>query len=160
MARGWQLQKVQFIPRPISEVFEFFSNAANLERLTPKTLRFRILTPLPVEMRKGCVIDYTIRLYGAPIRWRTRIDSYEPEERFSDTQLEGPYRYWHHLHEFTSVEGGTRMYDIVDYEVPFGPLGVVARTLFVRRSLEQIFSFRRQAIAEIFGSEAGNGVLA
>jgi len=154
MARRWQFEQVQFIPRPRSEVFDFFSNAANLERLTPALLKFRILTPLPIEMCEGALIDYQLKLYGLPVRWRTRIESYEPEERFIDTQLKGPYRYWHHLHEFKEHQGGTEMRDLVNYELPFGPLGSIARALFVKRSLADIFKHRRQVIHSLFAQDA------
>ena len=106
----------------------------------------------PIEMKTGAIIDYTLRLYGIPVRWRTRIDLFEPEIRFIDTQVKGPYRYWRHLHEFDEIDAGTSIRDKVDYELPFGPLGTMARALFVRGSLESIFQYRRQAVADIFGS--------
>ena len=102
-------------------------------------------------MKAGAIIDYSLSLYGVSLKWKTRIEAFEPELRFVDTQLKGPYRYWHHLHEFEEVDQGTRMRDVVDYELPFGPLGTVARALFVRRSLERIFSYRRRAVTEILG---------
>jgi ligand-binding SRPBCC domain-containing protein len=152
MARRWQLEQTQLVPKPRSEVFAFFSDAYNLERLTPVFLGFKILTPGPIEMRPGAIIDYSLRLYGVPVKWKTRIEVFEPETRFVDSQLEGPYRYWQHLHEFEEVEQGTRMRDVVNYELPFGPLGTVALALFVRGSLERIFRYRRQAITDIFGA--------
>ncbi|RME80825.1 MAG: CDP-paratose 2-epimerase [Caldilineae bacterium] len=151
MGRRFKLEQIQIIPKPRSEVFAFFADARNLERLTPDFLGFQILTPGPIEMKAGASIDYSIRLYGVSLKWRTRIEAFEPESRFVDTQIKGPYRYWHHLHEFEEVERGTRMRDIVDYELPLGPLGTVARALFVRKSLERIFGYRRQAVIEIFG---------
>lgn len=152
MARRWQLEQLQIIPRTRSEVFAFFADAHNLERITPGFLRFRILTPDPIEMKPGTIIDYSLRLYRVSLNWKTRIERFEPESCFVDTQLRGPYRYWHHLHEFEEVTQGTRMRDVVDYELPFGPLGSVARALFVRRALDRIFGYRRQAVAEIFGT--------
>ncbi len=152
MARRWQLEQTQIIPRPRGEVFAFFADAHNLERLTPDFLGFEILTPRPIEMKPGALIDYSLRLYGLPVNWKTRIEVFEPETRFVDTQLEGPYRYWRHLHEFEDVEQGTRMRDVVNYEIPFGLLGTVARALFVRGTLERIFGYRRQAITGIFGA--------
>lgn len=151
-SRRWKLEQVQVVPRPRSEVFEFFADAHNLERITPDLLAFRILTPRPIEMGQGALIDYRLKLYGIPMSWKTRIELWEPDDRFVDMQLKGPYRYWHHLHEFEDVDLGTRMRDVVHYELPFGPFGSIARSLFVRRSLERIFGHRRQAIAEIFGS--------
>jgi ligand-binding SRPBCC domain-containing protein len=147
----WKLEQRQVIPRPRAEVFEFFADAYNLERITPALLSFRILTPRPIEMRQGALIDYKLKLYGFPVKWKTRIEVWEPEERFVDMQLSGPYRYWHHLHEFEEVDEGTLMKDTVHYELPFGPLGTLARSILVKRSLDTIFSHRKQAISEIFG---------
>jgi len=151
MGRRFKLEQIQIIPKPRSEVFAFFADARNLERLTPDFLGFQILTPGPIEMKTDAIIDYSLRLYGVSLNWRTRIEAFEPESRFVDTQLKGPYRHWYHLHEFEEVEQGTRMRDVVDYELPFGPLGTVARALLVRRSLERIFGYRRRAVTEIFG---------
>ena len=152
MTRRWQFEQSQIIPRPRSEVFAFFADARNLEKLTPDFLGFKILNPGPIEMAPGAIIDYSIRLYGVPMKWKTRIEAFEPEDRFVDLQLKGPYRFWRHLHEFEEVEQGTRMRDRVDYELPLGPLGTVARALFVRRSLERIFRHRRRAVGELFGN--------
>lgn len=145
------LERVQIIPRPRSEVFAFFSDATNLERITPPFLRFRIVTPTPIDIREGTLIDYRLRLFGVPFSWRTRIDVFEPETRFIDTQLRGPYSLWRHLHEFEELDGGrsTRMRDRVDYAVPLGPLGDVARALFVARTVEHIFDHRAATIAEL-----------
>jgi ligand-binding SRPBCC domain-containing protein len=142
------LEREQIIARPRLEVFEFFADARNLEVITPEFLNFRILTPTPIEMKEGALIDYRIRLFGVPVNWRTRIDVYEPGVRFVDRQLRGPYRTWIHTHEFTDVDGGraTKMVDRVEYEVPFGPIGGVARALFVRRTLDRIFDHRAKVI--------------
>ncbi|MET0411338.1 MAG: SRPBCC family protein [Polyangiaceae bacterium] len=144
------LERVQRIPRPRSQVFAFFADAGNLERITPGFLNFRILTPQPIEMKAGALIDYQLSLYGVPLSWRTRIETFDPEDSFSDVQLSGPYRSWHHRHEFKDDAGGTEMRDVVRYELPLGPLGSLARVLFVRRSLERIFDHRRQVIADVF----------
>ncbi len=151
MSRCYRLERAQFIPRRRTEVFAFFAEATNLERITPAFLRFRILTPRPIVMKAGALIDYELRLYGIPLRWRTRIETFEPGLSFSDVQIAGPYRRWHHRHDFTDRPGGTEMRDTVDYELPFGFLGAAARHVFVRSSLDRIFDYRRQAIAEIFG---------
>ena len=146
------LERAQLIPRPRPEVFAFFSDATNLEHITPPFLHFRIVTPTPIDIRAGTLIDYRLSLLGLPFSWRTRIDVFEPERRFIDTQLQGPYRVWRHLHEFEEVEGGTLMLDRVDYAVPFGPIGEVARAIFVTRTVERIFDFRAHKIAERFGA--------
>jgi len=153
MARRYRFEQTQIVPRPRAEVFSFFSEAQNLERLTPSFLGFEILTPGTIEMKPGTIIDYKLRLYGFSVKWKTRIEVFEPESHFVDTQLKGPYRYWHHLHEFEEVTEGTRMRDLVHYELPLGPLGAIAHSLFVTNSLQRIFGYRRRAIAEIFGSE-------
>jgi ligand-binding SRPBCC domain-containing protein len=108
------------------------------------------VTPTPIDVRAGTLIDYRLSLLGLPFSWRTRIEVFEPERRFIDTQLRGPYSLWRHLHEFEEVEGGTLMRDRVDYAVPFGPLGEVARAIFVTRTVERIFDFRAHTIAERF----------
>lgn len=156
MARIWQLEQEQVVPWPRSEVFSFFADAQNLERLTPGFLGFKILTPGPIQMGEGTLIDYRLSLYGIPLDWRTRIERFEPERIFVDTQLSGPYRSWTHTHTFEEVSGGTLVKDHVSYELPLGILGEAARALFVRRSLERIFAHRRAAIGEFFSGETGN----
>lgn len=146
----WHLERTLFIPRPRAEVFPFFADAANLERITPPFLRFRTLTPPPIDMRAGTLIDYQLRLYGLPFRWRTRIEAFDPPNYFIDVQLSGPYKLWHHRHDFVDAPGGTEMRDRVDYDLPFGPFGAIARALFVRRSVEQIFEYRNKTITELF----------
>ena len=146
------LERAQTVRRPRREVFAFFADAANLERLTPGSMHFHILTPVPIEMRAGALIDYRIALYGLPLKWRTLIEAFEPEVRFVDVQLSGPYRYWRHVHKFSdAVDGGTVVADRVEYELPLGALGSVAHALFVRRQLRHIFDFRRRVIGEMFG---------
>lgn len=147
----WHLERSLFIPRPLAEVFAFFSDAGNLERITPPYLRFHVLTPAPIAMQPGALIDYELRLYGVGFRWRTRIEAFDPPLSFVDIQLKGPYKLWHHRHDFEEVPGGTQMRDRVDYDLPFGPLGALARALFVRRSVEQIFDYRNETILKIFG---------
>ncbi|CAN5921845.1 SRPBCC family protein [soil metagenome] len=140
------------IPRPRREVFAFFSDAGNLERITPRFLHFRITTPQPLEIETGTLIDYRLSLFGIPFRWRTLIEIFEPEQRFVDRQLKGPYSLWRHTHEFEDVPGGTRMIDRVEYAIPLGPLGALARGLFVKRMVERIFDFRAATITEHFGA--------
>jgi hypothetical protein len=151
MTKRHRLERTQLVRAPRSAVFEFFSAAENLERLTPSFLRFQILTPLPVEMKQGALIEYRIGLAGFPMRWLTEISEWHPEEFFVDTQLRGPYRHWRHLHEFREVSEGTQMRDVVDYELPFGPLGSLAHALAVKRTLTRIFDFRFRAVASAFG---------
>ena len=146
------LERVTVLPRPRSEVFAFFADAANLERITPPFLRFRITTRLPIAVATGTLIDYRLSLFGIPFHWRTLIETFEPEERFVDRQLKGPYSLWRHTHTFEEVEGGTRMTDHVEYAVPLGPLGSIARAIFVTRMVEKIFDYRARVIAERFAN--------
>lgn len=147
----YRLERSIFLPRSRAEVFAFFADAHNLERITPRFLRFRILTPDPIVMKAGTLIDYEMHLYGIPIRWRTRIDEFNPDSSFIDVQLSGPYRSWRHHHQFDELPSGTQMHDRVDYEMPFGFLGAITRGLFVRSALDRIFDYRSRSIAEYFG---------
>ncbi|MGC6416412.1 MAG: SRPBCC family protein [Bradymonadia bacterium] len=140
----------QFIPQPLDRVWDFFSNAENLERLTPGFLNFSILTPTPITMYAGTLIDYRIKLFGVPMKWRTEIKQWEPGANFVDQQLSGPYRLWHHQHTFEAVDGGTKMVDRVDYALPLGFLGRLAHVLFVKRTLARIFRYRYEAVDSIF----------
>ncbi len=142
------LETEMLLPLPCEEVFRFFSRAENLEAITPPELRFRILTPAPVRIEEGSLIDYRLRLWGLPFDWRTRIRVWEPPLRFVDEQVRGPYRTWIHLHTFEAVPGGTLVRDRVRYELPLAPLGDVALPV-VRRQLDRIFRFRQQAIRDL-----------
>jgi ligand-binding SRPBCC domain-containing protein len=149
-ADGYVLTQTQFAPAALDEVWDFFSNAENLEALTPNFLQFKILTPSPIYMRRGTLIDYRIKLFGAPMHWRTKIVEFEPQHAFVDEQLRGPYARWHHRHSFKVVEGGTQIADRVEYTVPFHVFGRLAHELFVRRTLSLIFRHRYAAVARIF----------
>ena len=151
MTARYRLKRVQRIPQPLETVFSFFADAGNLERITPPFLHFRIVTPLPVTMQAGACIEYHLRLIGFPIQWTTRIEDYAPPHRFVDSQLFGPYKKWVHLHEFSASGDGTRMQDVVDYEIPYGITGALAQKLFVARMLERIFDYRREAITALLG---------
>jgi len=145
----YDLRRRQLIPLPLDQVFLFFERPENLSRLTPPSLGFQILTPPPIQMKSGCLVDYTVRVLGLPVRWTTLITEYDPPRRFVDVQLKGPYSYWHHTHEFEAVEGGTMMTDTVRYVLPFGWLGGVAHALFVRRQLRRIFDYRSEVLLGI-----------
>jgi len=154
MIRFQTLRHEQWIPRPLDEVLEFFSNARNLGELTPPWLGFRILTPGPIRMNVGTVIRYRLSWHGLPVRWTTMIRRWDPPSRFIDVQLHGPYRLWHHTHRFNARNGGTQMTDIVRYRLPFGLAGRIAHTLKVRRDLEAIFDYRHRRVQELFGERA------
>ena len=148
--RTYHLHCEQFVGKPQHEVFAFFERPENLARITPSTLGFVIKTPLPIEMKAGAMIDYTIKISGMRVGWQTLISEYNPPHKFVDEQLKGPYRIWHHTHQFVGVEGGTRIVDDIRYALPLGFLGSIAHFLFVRRQLEGIFRHREQVIKSFF----------
>jgi ligand-binding SRPBCC domain-containing protein len=148
----YTLEQTQLVRRPLPEVFAFFADPKNLQLLTPPLLNFRIVTPTPIEMREGALIDYRISVRGIPLRWRTRIDAYDPMRSFVDSQLRGPYRAWRHTHEFVERPDGTEVKDHVEYSLPLGPLGALVHALYVRRDLQTIFAFRREAIERLLES--------
>jgi ligand-binding SRPBCC domain-containing protein len=142
-----------WLPKPPEEVFPFFADAGNLARITPPELGFRILTPLPVEMRVGTLIDYRLSLFRVPFGWLTRISRWDPPLGFTDEQIRGPYGLWVHHHDFREEAGGTRMDDRVEYALPLDPLGRIALP-WVRRQLEHIFDYRSRVIGELLGGRA------
>ncbi len=135
----------------VHRTFAFFAHAANLAAITPDFLDFRILTPPPVDMREGAQIRYRLRLFGWPVTWLTGIEEWQPEQAFTDVQLEGPYARWVHRHRFTPRDGGTLVEDRVEYALPVHPVSAPAHDLFVRPTIERIFGYRRQAIARLLG---------
>jgi ligand-binding SRPBCC domain-containing protein len=146
------LERHQRVAAPRSEVFAFYADAANLEQMTPRGLGFTILTPQPIAMRAGSRIDYRIKLHGIPMTWHTLIEQFEPDVRFIDVQLKGPYAVWRHTHTFEDAEGGgTEVGDRVVYDMPLGPLGSIAHALFVKRQLARIFDHRARVMHERFG---------
>jgi hypothetical protein len=136
-----------WLPRPRAEVFAFFAAAHNLETITPGWLRFEVLTPTPIELRPGVMIDYRLRVHGLPIRWRTEILEWNPPHGFVDRQVLGPYHWWHHTHTFAERDGGTLCRDEIVYR-PRG--GALMNRLFVRRDIERIFAFRREMLVQRF----------
>lgn len=145
------LEREQWVPQPPEAVFPFFSDAHNLERLTPGFLNFRILSISTPQLQQGTKIDYRITLHGIPVRWQTLIRDWDPIRSFVDVQIRGPYSRWEHTHEFEPYEGGTIIRDRVRYELPLGALGGVVGGSFVAKDVETIFDFRRAAVREIFG---------
>ena len=144
----FKLMTTQRFQQPLDEVFGFFADAFNLQRITPPWLHFKILTPAPIEMQVGALIDYRIKLHGVPMRWRTEITAWEPPYRFVDEQRRGPYSLWHHEHRFYSQGGET----LVEDEVSYRMFGGSFTHLFVRKDLERIFSYRQDALASVFST--------
>ena len=141
--RTYRLTREQLVPLDIDEVFAFFADAHNLEQLTPPWLHFEVLTPGPVVMRAGAIIDYGLRLHGVPVGWRSAITVWQPPHRFVDRQVRGPYRLWVHTHTFEPLNDATLVTDTVDYAVPGGAL---VQRFFVGPDLERIFDYRARQL--------------
>ncbi|MCA9237814.1 MAG: SRPBCC family protein [Planctomycetales bacterium] len=154
---GYLLHAECIVPRPLAEVFPFFADARNLQRLTPPWVDFRVLTQGEIEMRPGALIDYKLRIRGLPIKWRTEITAWEPQHRFVDEMLRGPYRWWRHEHLFEPCDEGTRVIDKVQYGVPGG---APVHWLLVGRDVRKIFAYRQQSLREIFATPAGAAAVA
>ena len=146
-----EFKSEQWLPRPCAEIFAFFSAAANLDAITPPWLKFETLTPAPIAMRGGTLIDYKLRIRGIPIRWRTEITAWDPPRRFVDEQIRGPSRVWIHEHTFEERDGGTLMRDRVRYAVPFDWL---VHGILVRPDVERIFAYRTEMLRERFSVPA------
>lgn len=139
---------------PIAKVFDFFADAGNLERITPPELNFHIITPRPIDIKQGTLIDYKLKMRGIPMKWRTEISIWEPPFRFVDQQLRGPYSQWIHTHTFTEISPTqTLMEDEVRYRLPFEPFGDIAN-YFVNGELAYIFDYRQKVVAEMLQTEA------
>ena len=145
--KTFSIDRTIFLPRPIDEVFRFFSDAHNLERLTPPFLKFHVITPAPIAMHPGARIRYKLSLHGIPISWESEITAWDPPHRFIDEQLRGPYRLWRHEHRFVSQNGGTQVSDHVDYAVLGGSL---INSLFVAPDVRRIFDYRTQVLQSLF----------
>ena len=145
------LERRQRVAGNPAEIFRFFADAYNLEKITPPWLRFKVRSQ-PVEMAAGAEIRYSLRLHGLPIRWVSTIQVWEPPQRFVDVQVHGPYRLWHHTHSLEPAGDHVLMLDAVRYALPFGPLGELLHRTLVRHDLERIFDYRREAIERRFSS--------
>ena len=148
------LERVQELALDVDETFRFYGEIANLERITPPWLHFRILDPRPDALTAGARIEYSLVLHRVPVRWITQIDEWEPPHRFTDFQVRGPYSLWEHTHTFEPTARGTLMRDTIRYAIPYGPLGALAHVAFVRRDLRRIFDYRRDAVADLLRPRA------
>jgi hypothetical protein len=149
------LERTQRLAVSRERAFELYSEARNLERITPPWLGFRVTTPGAIEMGEGALIEYRLKLHGFPVRWRTQIAAWQPPLRFVDVQLRGPYALWEHTHTFERVdERSVEIGDRVRYALPLGPLGEIAHAAFVERDLREIFDYRAHAVAEWLQPEA------
>ncbi len=151
----FELRCEDWLPCPRDQVFSFFGDAYNLERITPDFLHFKVLGTSDTEIRRGTTIDYRLRLHGIPFTWRTVIDEWIPGVRFVDRQRKGPFKLWHHTHEFESRDGGTVIRDRVRYDLPLGVLGRVVAGSIVRRDVEEIFRHRQLQTRSIFKADSG-----
>src|SRR5215207_4403733 len=155
------LHREQRLEGSPEEVFPFFADARNLEAITPPLLRFRVITPEPLDLRAGTFLQYRLRLHGVPVTWHTTIQDWSPPHRFVDVQVRGPYALWHHTHTFEPLGAGTAtlMTDTVRYAIGFGPLGELANRALVRRDVEAIFDFRARRVPELLRAlRRGDGV--
>lgn len=143
-------QTITVFDKPLNEVFDFFSKAENLNKVTPKFLKFKILTPLPIEMKKGALIDYKIELGGLPFKWKTEITDWNPPYSFTDQQLKGPYKVWIHEHKFEEFNGKTRMTDTVRFLSPGWIFEPLINKIYVQKKVADIFEYRTKILNEIF----------
>jgi hypothetical protein len=150
MSKAYSLKTVQHLPIAMEQAWEFFSNPANLQQITPSQLGFSIISSHHGEkMYAGQIIEYTVKpVLGIPLYWMTEITHVEDSKYFVDEQRFGPYTLWHHQHHFKEVENGVEMTDIVHYKLPFGILGRIAHALFVKKQLKEIFDYRYKVVAE------------
>ena len=144
------LTKTTIINRPLVEVFNFFSNAENLNVITPPDMQFKIISPLPIQIKKGALIDYKIKVNGIPFKWQTEISEWQPNIRFVDQQIKGPYRVWIHEHTFEEVDGQTHMKDYVQFLSPGWFLEPLINKLFVEKKVKAIFEYREKILKDLF----------
>jgi len=142
----------QVLPVDMQTAWTFFSSPNNLALITPPEMDFKTLTPMDgQEIFAGMRIDYKVKpLFGIPVHWQTGISIVQKPFSFTDIQLKGPYRCWEHTHTFTQTHNGVLMKDEVKYQLPFGPLGVIAHALLVRKKIETLFGYRKAAIERLF----------
>jgi hypothetical protein len=149
--KTYTLAFTQQVARPLTEVFNFFSQAENLEILTPPWLNFKILSAAPQPVQQGTLINYSLRVHGIPLRWTSEIVEWESPHRFVDLQLRGPYKVWRHEHRFAARDGGTLISDTINLSLQLGFLGQLAYKIKVHSDLQEIFTFRKEKVRALFG---------
>jgi ligand-binding SRPBCC domain-containing protein len=149
--KTYKIEYDQFIDLPIEDVFNFFSKPENLSLITPPRMNFEIMTPQPLEMKEGQLVDYALTIaYIIKLRWRTLITKYESPHIFIDQQIKGPYSLWHHTHTFEEKDGGTIIKDSVVYAIPFGWLGRFVHAIYIKYDIQSIFKHRKKILTKIF----------
>ena len=148
----YEFKKKQFIDLPINIVFHYFSNPVNLQKITPKYLNFKIKNGPPLEMKKGQIFKYQLRVRGIPINWTSLISSYHPPYSFIDEQIKGPYSSWYHNHTFKEENGGTTIMDEVKYSLPLGFIGKIINSIWIKKDLDAIFKYRQKIIEKTLKS--------
>jgi uncharacterized protein len=145
-----KIKKYQWIDEKTPEVFSFFSNIKNLEKITPKYLNFKVEGMNTNKIQSGSLIDYSLKLHGIPLRWKTRINEFEEHKMFIDEQLNGPYSKWIHTHHFFSIGTGTLIKDVIIYKIPLGFIGSLFAGSFIKNDLRNIFNYRQKVIGQFF----------
>ncbi len=146
---GYVHEAAKWVPYKLDFVFTFFSEAKNLEKITPPWVDFRVQKLSTARIEKGSVIDYKLKIKGLPAKWRSEITTWKPMEYFVDEQLKGPYKLWHHTHSFIPLKNGTLMTDRVIYQMPLGILGDFMRLVLVHRDVKTIFAYRSKVIEDV-----------
>ena len=158
--KTYNLKFEQKIDLPVSDVFDFFSKPENLSLITPSRLKFDIITPTPLEMKDGQLIDYSLKImYVIKLHWRTLITHFEKPVKFIDQQIKGPYSLWHHTHKFKKIDGGTLIIDELKYAIPFGFFGRLIHFLYIKHDIKSIFEYRHKNLDKIFSEikkQSGN----
>ncbi|MCC6280585.1 MAG: SRPBCC family protein [Saprospiraceae bacterium] len=150
----YSLKRVQRLPISLDEAWVFFSDPGNLSKITPEYMQLNVTSDPEFlqHMYAGQIITYTVRpLLNIPLFWMTEIKHVQPGAFFVDEQRMGPYVMWHHQHHFKTIPGGVEMTDLVHYKLPLGPLGALAKWLFVGRQLDGIFNYRFAKLEERYG---------
>jgi ligand-binding SRPBCC domain-containing protein len=147
------IKTVQKIPVSLDKAWEFFSDPANLQAITPAGMGFRIISPdAGDKMYAGQILEYRVKpLLGIPVYWMTEITQVKDKAYFIDEQRTGPYKLWIHQHYFKEIPGGVEMKDIIYYKNPLGFIGRLANRLFVKKKLDAIFRYRSEKVEELFG---------